>query len=95
MPCHPIASHLLRFSRCPVPLSGRRIALSDFYKTVEPRLIQYLEQSLDLFAKLCVGGNMRTRDVVSQFMSREILVAVLGLHTKVFKHQGGCAVVSF
>ena len=62
--------------------AGRRVDLSQFYATAEPRLIQYFEQSLDLYAKLCVGGNMRTRDVVSQFVSPELLVAVLGLDTQ-------------
>ena len=59
----------------------RWMDLSDFYDCAGARLIAYLEQTLDLFAKLCVGGNMRAREVVSKFVTKEILVAVLGLDT--------------
>ena len=49
--------------------------------TAGSRITSYFEQTLSLLAKLCVGGNMRTRDVVSQFVPEEVLVAVLGLNT--------------
>ena len=55
--------------------------LLDFFSTAGTRLTEFFEQSLDLFAKLCGGGNMHTRDVVAEFVPREVLVAVLGLGT--------------
>ena len=62
-------------------VSVRWIHLSEFYGTAGDRLISYFEQSLDLFAKLCVGANMRTREVVSRFLSQDLLVAAIGLDT--------------
>ena len=59
----------------------KKINLLSFYQSANARMTSFFEQSLDLFAKLCVGGNMRTWDVVSRFVSREILVTVLGLDT--------------
>ena len=62
-------------------MAQKSVDLLAFYDTATARMIGYFEQTLDLFAKLCVGGNMRTWDVVSRFVSTEILVAVLGLNT--------------
>ena len=63
-------------------LQSKSVDLLTFYETATARMVGYFEQTLDLFAKLCVGGNMRTWDVVSKLVPTEILVAVLGLHTK-------------
>ena len=60
----------------------KAVDLSMFYKTANSRLVTYFEQSLDLFAKLCVGGNMRTWDVVSRFVPKKLLKLVLGLGTR-------------
>ena len=48
------------------------MSISRFYETASSRITSYFEQSLDLFAKLCVGGNMRTFNVVSEFVSRSV-----------------------
>ena len=63
------------------PGPGRWVDLSEFYATAGARLTSYFEQSLELFAKLCVGANMRTREVVRRFVSQEMLVAAIGLGT--------------
>ena len=54
---------------------GRWISLSDFFKTAESRITKYFEQTLDLFAKLCVGPNMRTREAVARFVSEVFFCA--------------------
>ena len=36
------------------------------------RMSDYFEQCLALFATLCVGGNSRTRDVVSTFVPKDV-----------------------
>ena len=61
------------------PATENWVSLAVFYETASPRVKDFFAQTLELFAKLAVGGNMRTRDVVSKFVPKEVLVAVLGL----------------
>ena len=40
------------------------LSLSDFFKKAHASIKRHFEHTLNLFAKLCVGGNMWTREVV-------------------------------
>ena len=52
------------------------VPLAEFYETASERMTDFFAQTLELFAKLSVGGNMRTRDVVSQFVPKEVRAAL-------------------
>ena len=58
---------------------GTWIGLSDFYKTADASLILYFEQILDLFAQLCIGGNIKTEEVVKRMVSEQVICSVLSL----------------
>ena len=68
------------------PRSDRWVGLSEFLAGAGPggiwaELVLFFEKTLDLFARLCVGGNEHIRAVVARFVPKELLVAALGLRT--------------
>ena len=60
------------------------VSLSDLWDGGEndpwERMAYYFEQCLALYATLCVGGNTHTREVVSTFVPKDVVLAVLGLN---------------
>ena len=57
--------------------TGTWISLSEFYRIADKRIVDYFEQTLDLFSKLCIGGNIKTEEVVRSLVSQELLYEVL------------------